>query len=284
MTCSPNSSSGSPTTATSATSGCCSRTPFDLGRIDVHPGRNDRVPLSPFDEVAPLGIAPGEIADAEVAFAGALARGFRVLVVADDEKLVLDPELADAALMDLVAVVVRQPDVVARDGAPDGRRRGTKILGRRESDEPGLGGAGEVVEDVPEAIHDLDAQRAGERRSSGEDEAERARVRPREDGLREREEAVEHRRDDSSGGDRVALDELEERLGAKLVHEHTGRADEMCERQKSVPPVEWYIGQATRWTSSERIGVSPMKRSAAGSMSRGNFRTAPLGLPVVPDV
>ena len=46
----------------------------------------------------------------------------------------------------------------------------------------------------------------------------------------------------------------------------------------------WYIGHTTRWTSSQRIGVSATNSRIIANISRGKRRTAPFGLPVVPEV
>src|SRR5262249_14797296 len=132
---------------------------------------DDHVAPATFDEVKAGAIAACEIADAEPSVDLARSRRLVVVVIAGDDQLALYVQLADLTWRDVALAVAEQSDVVAGHGPADRSRRGAEVARICEGDEPRLGRAVEVVEDVSVPIHERDRQRPGQRCAAREHDA-----------------------------------------------------------------------------------------------------------------
>jgi chaperonin GroEL len=104
-----------------------------LGRIDVHPARDDHVPLAIADVEVPLFVKVGDVPDAVIVAAPAALELVVGLVVGVERALAADEELArDLGLGDDVSVLVEEPELDARRGPAAGARLAELVRGREQ--------------------------------------------------------------------------------------------------------------------------------------------------------
>ena len=255
---------------------------LDLARVDVVAAADDQLLLAVDDEEVAVLVDLAHVAAVEPAVDDGLLGRLLAVPVALHDVVALDDDLADLALLDLVAVVVEQLHLDALDRRADGADLALLVGVVEGGDRRGLAQPVALedlaVERLLEAAHQL----AGHRRAAGAADPQRRVV-----ALLARlvvEHRVVHRRHAGEQRHLVALDDLQRLGGIEARDERQRRAATAHTRSCSTSGRRNGTAAARRARRRRRRCRTGRATPARCLSMLSWVSSAPLGWPVVPDV
>ena len=274
---SPQRSSGTPSTAASATPSMREQRVLDLGRVHVLAARDVHLLQAAADPVVALVVALGEVAGAQPAVDDRLRGRFRVPPVAGEDVRAAHEQLA------LVRALEQRRDARQRASPADTACPRSRPCAPR----PRAGGRARSA--PPRSGRSpARSRRRARARSRAARPASARRRRPRGGGTRGRrsrtrrlrhEEVV--RRDAHRRRDRLLSISSRQRSGSNVRSRTTRAPFHHASSAWTFQPPQWNCGSTWRTTSSPEIPVATSKPTFVQKQF-ACVRSAPFGLPVVP--